>query len=102
MPGSTSADDGLTLGEWLRHRRNETQKSLSVVGGLAGVSGTVVSNVERGRREESIVASLCLLFRLVDVLEAPREEVVARLVREAEKQEPRVTRREVTVWSARK
>ncbi|MGC7095601.1 helix-turn-helix domain-containing protein [Amycolatopsis lurida] len=102
MPGSSGAGDDLALGEWLRHRRNERQKSLCVVGGLAGVSGTVVSNVERGRRAESIVASLRLLFRLADVLEVPREEVVARLVREAEEQEPRATRREVTVWSARK
>ncbi|MGH3770656.1 MAG: helix-turn-helix domain-containing protein, partial [Pseudonocardiaceae bacterium] len=63
--------DARTIGARLRQIRNSRKKSLRVVAGLAGISKSRLSEIERG---ESALESISEIVALADVLQiAPSE-----------------------------
>ncbi|AXB45384.1 helix-turn-helix domain-containing protein [Amycolatopsis albispora] len=93
--------DDAPFGAWLRARRHEEGKSLEVAGRLAKLSVRTLRNIECRLSAEAFVFKLRALFRLADVLDIPREEMMSRLAREVEALEPQQARKEVTMWVAK-
>lgn len=91
LEGVRLADSGqrpveVSMGVWLRRWRHKRQKSLRVVAGLSGVSPTYLCSLERGCRPIP-TTGIRLVVRLADALGLPREELLAMLIREAERQD---------------
>jgi tetratricopeptide (TPR) repeat protein len=70
---SVNVDDGLTIGQRLRMIRNDRDKSLRVVAGLAGMGKSRLSQIERG---EVALDSLSEIVALANALQIAPSELI--------------------------
>ena len=63
----------MTLGEFMKNRRNELDMSRNQLANKAGISHTEVHRIETGERKQ---ASLKVLCAIADALNMPQEELL--------------------------
>ena len=63
----------MTLGEFIKNRRNELKMSRNALGMKAGISHTEVHRIETGERKQPSLKVLCALS---DALGVPQEDIL--------------------------
>lgn len=65
--------EGMTLGEFVRSRRNEIEMSRNQLASKAGISHTEVHRIETGERKQPSLKVLCAV---ADALNVPQEDIL--------------------------